>query len=89
MSGFEVFPTRGFVLYRDHDGWFRWATAEWWDNPRHKLEGERIDTREEIGRFETKDEARTTRDLYNQMVHGKPTPNHTYNEALARKGATT
>ena len=78
-----------YVVYRDHDGWFRVCHDWWWDDPTYKLEGQRVDTRVEIQRFDTKDEARAVRDLYNQMVHGKPTPNHTYNEALARKGATT
>lgn len=76
----------GFVLYKNHDGWLHWTTAEWWDNPRHKLEGERIDTRVEYGRYATKEEARDARDLYNQMVHGKPTDNELYNKTLRRKG---
>lgn len=71
-----------FVIYKDHDGWFHWTTADWWDRPTYKLDGQRVDTRVEIGRYDTKDEARAVRDLYNQMVHGKPSTNDTYNRML-------
>ena len=78
----------GFVLYRDHDGWFRWTTAEVWDRPAFYLEGQRVDTRVEIGRFPTRNEVKDVRHAYNMMVHGKPTPNETYNKALARRANT-
>jgi hypothetical protein len=75
----------GFVVYKDHDGWFRWATAERWDRPGNQFEGQRLDTRIEIARCDTKDEARDVRHAYNMMCNGKPTDNHTYNQMLERK----
>lgn len=74
----------GFVVYRDHDGWFRWTTADAWDDPTYKLDGQRVDTRVEIGRFVTKAEARDVRHAYNMMVHGKPTQHGTFNRLLEK-----
>ena len=39
-----------WILFRDHDGWFRWTYAKQWDAPTFKLDGERVDTRVEIQR---------------------------------------
>ena len=72
----------GFVLYRDHDGWFKWATTTAWDGPTYKLGGERVDTREEIQRFDTLAEVRDVRHAYNMMVHGKPTRYDSFNRLL-------
>jgi hypothetical protein len=74
-----------FVVYKDHTGWFRWMRAEVWDNPIHKLYGQQTGTREEIGRYPTNREAREVRDLYNQMVHGRPSENELYNRELERR----
>lgn len=74
-----------WVVYRDITGWFRWATAKWWDDPTYKLDGQRVDTREEIARYPTQREAREVRDLYNQMVHGQPSDNELYNHALMQR----
>lgn len=74
-----------FVVYKDHDGWFRWMRAEVWDNPVGKLYGQRTDNREEFGRYPTNREAQEVRDTYNQMVHGTPSPWDTYNRALAQR----
>lgn len=79
----------GFVVFRDHDGWFRWTTARWWDDPTFKLDGGRVDTRVEIGRFDTLAEAKDIRHAYNMMVHGKPTKSDTFNRLLERKGEMT
>lgn len=72
----------GFVVFRDHDGWFKWATAEWWDDPTYLLCGERVDTRVEITRHDTKEEARNVKYAYNMMVHGKPTSSDGFNRLL-------
>ena len=74
-----------FVVYRDTDGWFRWINARTWDDPTYKLGGQRVDTREEITRHETKDEARNVKYAYNMMVHGKPTASDTFNELLEQR----
>ena len=66
--------THKFVVYKDHTGRFEVAHDFWWDDPTFKLNGERIDTRVEIGRFDEHDEAFEVRDLYNVMVHGHAKP---------------
>lgn len=74
--------SKGFVVYRDNFGWFRWIPANEWDNPyKHRM------NREEIARCETLTEAKDIRHAYNMMVHGKPTQNDTFNRMLERKGA--
>jgi len=73
--------SKGFVVYKDADGWFRWTTADGWDKETHRI-GRKV----EIQRFPTLTEARDVRHAYNMMVNGKPTPNETYNEMLRRKG---
>lgn len=75
----------GFVVYKDHTGWFRWATAEWWDRPSNQFEGERLDTRVEIGRYETKAEAREVRHAYNMMCNGAPTDHPMFNRLLEER----
>lgn len=75
----------GFVLYKNHDGWLHWTTAEWWDHPQHNRHAGGRTHHVEYGRYATKEEARDARDLYNQMVHGKPTDNEIYNKALRIK----
>ena len=76
-----------FVVYKDPDGWFRWVTAKWWDNVvrPHSVRGDPMLVMEEVGRYPTSREARAVRDLYNQMVHGKPSNNELYNRALAQR----
>lgn len=74
----------GFVVYRDASTWFHWTPAEQWaqyvTNPYlHILR------REKIGEYPTKAEAREVRDLYNQMVHGRPSNNELYNKALRER----
>ena len=61
-----------YVVYRDHDGWFRVCHDWWWDDPTFKLEGQRVDTREEVARFKDMHEAIALRVTYNMMVHGTP-----------------
>jgi len=61
-----------YVVYRDHDGWYRVCHDWWWDDPTYKLEGQRVDTREEVARFKDMHEATELRATYNMMVHGKP-----------------
>jgi hypothetical protein len=63
-----------FVVYKDHTGRFEVAHDFWWDSPTYKLDGKRVDTREEIGRFDSHDKAFEVRDLYNAMVHGHKKP---------------
>ncbi len=79
----------GFVVYRDPTGWFRWTTAESWDSPTYKLDGQRVDTRVEIGRYDTKAEARDVRHAYNMMCKGTPTDNPTFNELLEKANETS
>lgn len=69
--------SKGFVVYKDNDGWFRWCTAANWDSTARGR-----GRREEIGRYPALAEARDVRHAYNMMVHGKPTPNETYNRRL-------
>ena len=61
-----------YVLYKDHDGWFRVCHAFWWDDPTFKLDGQRVDTREEIQRFHDRVQARDLGHTYNMMVHRRP-----------------
>lgn len=75
--------SKGFVVYKDWHGWFRWCTANTWDNLHQHLPSK---AEVEIARYPTLNEARDVRHAYNMMVHGKPTPNDTYNRALERKG---
>lgn len=63
--------TPDVVVFKDTEGWFTWTRAQWWDDPRHLLDGQRIDTREEISRVVTVDEAYDIINTYNQMVHGR------------------
>lgn len=69
-----------FVVYKDNAGWFRWTTADDWNNE-HNPKRNRV----EIGRFDTIWEARDVRHAYNMMVHGKPTPNDMYNNLLRKQ----
>ena len=79
----------GFVVYKDHDGWFHWTTVYRWDMPTFKLDGQRVDTRVEVGRYETLAEARDVRHAYNMMLHGKPTANDTFNRRLEKACGNT
>ena len=62
----------GYVVFRDHTGWFGIATAEWWERPSNQFMGERLDTRVEIDRFPTKAEADDLRVVMNMMMHKRP-----------------
>jgi len=59
----------GFVVFKDHDGWFKVTFGHWWDDPRHWMDGERIDTRLLIERFAERRDAEALRLTYNMMVH--------------------
>ena len=61
-----------FVVFRDHDGWFQFAHVDWWEHPMHKFGGERLDTRMEITRCPTREEAHEVRVVYNMMMHKRP-----------------
>lgn len=67
-------PDLKFVVYKDHDGWFKVCHDYWWDDLTFTIDGQRIDTREEIGRFKDMLEAFEVRGLYNQMVYGHDKP---------------
>jgi len=72
----------GFVVYKPHTGWFHWTTADQWDSPTYKLNGERVDTRIEIARCDTLREAKDVRHAYNMMCNGAPTDNPMFNRLL-------
>lgn len=74
----------GFVVYKGHTGWFHWTTAENWD-ARTSKPYRHVPNPDEIGRYETKAEAKKVRHLYNQMVHGMPTNSATYNRLLEER----
>ena len=59
------------VVFKDIDGWFTWTTERWWNRRENHFEGKRLDTREEIARVDSVDEAHKIINLYNQMVHGR------------------
>jgi hypothetical protein len=61
-----------YVVFRDHDGWFKVAHDYWFDDPTYKLDGQRVDTREEVTRYADLIEAMELRTTYNMMVHGEP-----------------
>lgn len=69
MSGFQ-YPW--YVVYKDHDAFFKVAHDYWFDDPTFKLEGQRVDTREEIGRYEDMHYALDLAHTYNMMVHRRP-----------------
>ena len=60
------------VVFRDHDGWFKLTFGHWWDDPRHWMGDERIDTRLLIARFDTRQEADELKVVYNMMMHKRP-----------------
>lgn len=74
----------GFVVYRDLTGWFHWITAERWEE-RTTKPYKHLPNPEKIGEYPTKAEAREVRDLYNQMVHGRPSNNELYSKALRER----
>ena len=63
-----------YVVYKEHDGTFRVAHDYWFDDPTFRLDGQRVDTREEIARYKDMLDAFSLSHLYNQMVHGTPRP---------------
>ena len=68
-----------FVTFREHSGWFGSASARWWDDPVHMFEGERLDSRVEVERFDTRQEAADLAVVMNMMVYKRP-------DKWARKG---
>jgi hypothetical protein len=61
-----------FVVFREPSGWFGSATARWWDDRAHMFEGERLDSRTEVQRFDTRQEADDIRVIYNMMMNKRP-----------------
>ena len=62
----------GFVVFRDHDMWFKYTFDHWWDDPTFKMDGQRVDTRVEIQRVATRHEAEDMRTVLNMMMHKRP-----------------
>jgi hypothetical protein len=58
-----------YVVYKDHDGFYSVAHDYWFDDPTYMIDGERMDVREEVGRFKDMHMAVELRHTYNQMVH--------------------
>ena len=61
-----------FVMFRDHDGWFGAASVRWWEDRVHMFEGQRLDNRTEVQRFETRQEADDMSIVMNMMVNKRP-----------------
>jgi hypothetical protein len=61
-----------FVVFREPSGWFGAASARWWDDRVHMFEGERLDSRTEVQRTDTRQEADDLKIVMNMMMYKRP-----------------